>query len=436
MAFGAMGAAPGEADAAAQRSTAWGWISLLAVILLIAGGVRLVITPLQQAAQLDIGLSDVQIATLKGLAAGLPGFVFALPMGMAIDHLNRARVLLAMAVLWTLGAFMTVVAHDFLTLFVARALVSLGVGAALAIVTSMVADISATQKRGRVTMIIGIGVLAGPALAFAGGGALFGAFAKGWSLFPGLAPWRLTSLVFAVAGALLIIPILLLREPQRHEQESHGRSIMPAIRGLIRRWRFLLPLWIGGTAGGLAEGAAGIWAAPLLTRNYGLQPNEYGAWMGAMILIAGFFGSVVGGLAADWGQKSQRRGGLLYGSVIATVVVIPTAAYPLMPTAAGFGIMLGILMFACTITQVIAVTAITVLIPNEERGTCAALTGMAGTLVGLGAAPLIPLSAPIIFGDNHHLPHTLALIGAITATIGLGGYIAAVMAAPRSWRDA
>jgi MFS family permease len=427
----------GTAPASPPRPTQWGWVILLALILLIAGGVRIVMTPLQEAAQIELRFTDLQMGMLQGSANGLPTLVFAIPLGLAIDHLNRARVMLVLAILWTVGAVLTSFAQDFAMFFVARALVAIGVGGAAAVAMSMIADLCAPEKRGRVMVMAGVGILAGTAFAFAGGGALFGYFkAHPSSLFPQLTPWRLTALAFSAAGAALLVPVLLFREPVRHEREEHGNKILPALRGLASRWRFLVPLWIGGTAGGMAEGAAGLWAAPVLTRNFGLQPNQFGAVMGIMLLVAGVGGSVLGGVAADLGQKTKRRGGIMIGAVIATAIATPASAYAMAPILTGFLVILGVMMLSCTVTQVISVTALTILVPNEERGACMAVTTIASTLVGLAAVPAITLLGPALYGDDKHLPQTLAIIGVATGIVALGGYIATLFTAPRSWKEA
>jgi MFS family permease len=419
------------------RSTRWGRVSLLAAILCVAGGVRLLMTPLQEAAQHDIGFTDLQIAMLQGSANSLPALISAIPLGLATDHFNRARTLLVMGLFWTVGAFMTVYAHDFTMLFIARAFVALGVGGAFGVAMSMISDLCLPEKRGRATMVAGIGVLAGPALAFAGGGALFGHFKlHGWALFPDLAPWRQAALVFAVAGAAMLIPLVLFPEPKRHETEHQGASVMVALRGIATRWRFLTALWVGATAGGMAEGAAGMWAAPILTRYYGQQPNEFGGWMGGMILIAGLAGSLLGGFAVDWGNKSGRRGGLMIGAIVATAIAIPATAYPIMPTVPGFGIMLGIMMTACTAMQVTAIAAVTLVVPNEERGMCLQITGMVGMIVGMAFVPVITLLGPALFGDQRHLPHALVIVGVVSGFIGLAGYIVAMRVAPKGWQHA
>ena len=319
------GLAPGQDT----RRTRWGWIALMALILFFAASVRLILTPLQQAAQVDIGLSDVQIATLKGLANGLPGFVVALPLGVATDHRDRSRLILLLCLCWAAGGMLTPFAHGFASLFVARALVALGVVSVMGVMTSMIADLCPPAVRGRAMIVMGVAALAGPALAFAGGGALFGHFRSYGSVwFPGMAPWRLATLVFGCIGVALLVPVLLLREPARHERVERGNAILPALRALATRWRFIVPLWVGAASVGLSEGAAGIWAAPLLTRNYGLQPDQFGAMMGALILIGGVTGSLLGGVLADRGSASGRRGGVLTGALVATLPNHPHRRLP------------------------------------------------------------------------------------------------------------
>ena len=445
MAFATTGAAPEEAEArfddgvaahSETRRTRWGGIVLLAVILFVAGGVRLLMTPLQEAAQHDIGFTDLQIATLQGSAkrpARLPQRDPARPCDRPLEpfpHLAADGAVLD-------GRRV----HDRLRARFHDPVRRPRPGRArrrrrVRVAMSMIADLCVPTMRGRATMVAGIGVLAGPALAFAGGRALFGYFTlHGWSLFPDLAPWRQAALVFAVIGTVMLVPIMLFPEPKRHEVEHLG-GVMRALRGIGKRWKFLTALWISATAGVMAEGAAGMWAAPILTRYYGLQPNEFGGWMGGTIFLAGLIGSVLGGFAVDLGNKSGRRGGLMIGAIVAMVIAIPATAYPIMPTVPGLGFMLGLMMACCTVMQVTAMAAVTLVVPNEERGMCLQITGMVGVVVGMAFVPVITLLGPAIFGDDRHLPQTLVIIGIISGVIGLAGNIAAIMVVPRSWKDA
>ncbi len=127
---------------------------------------------------------------------------------------------------------------------------------------------------------------------------------------------------------------------------------------------------------------------------------------------------------------------MLIGAVVATLVIIPTTAYPIMSTPTGFYWMLGTMMCACTVMQVTALTTVTIIIPNEERGLCMAITGIVGTVMNMLFVPVISLLGPAIWGDDQHLRQTLVLIGMITGSIGCAGYIVAMRIAPRSFQHA
>jgi MFS family permease len=167
-----------------------------------------------------------------------------------------------------------------------------------------------------------------------------------------------------------------------------------------------------------------------LIRNYHLEPGQFAAWMGGLILVTGIVGSVFGGLTADWGQRSGRRGGLLVGAVVATAIGIPAAIYPVMPTVTGFGVMFGMLILAGVTTGIVSSTAVAVLIPNEERGITIAVFGVINSFVGLSLAPTVVTLASSAMGVEQHLASALAGTGVITGILALVGYFFAARNAP------
>lgn len=413
------------------RKTAWGRVIVLAIVLFAGSALRLILTPLQEPMKLDMQFTDMQVGVIKGVAMGLPIAVSSIPIGLAIDHMNRARLMLFLAICWTVGTAWTAFAHSFLTLCLAHGLSGFGSGSALAVALSMIADLCMPEKRGRVTLLAGVGIWVGIAFAFAFGGALYGHFAlPGASIVPGLAPWRQATLVFAIIGAVLLIPMFFFREPERHEQEQKSNEIAPALRAMWKRRGFLIPLVLGQMAGGMGEGAAGVWAAPVLTRNFGLQPNQFGAWMGGLLLVSGIFGSILGGVVADWGNNSRLRGGILIGAIVSTLISAPAAAYTVMPSVGWFAFALGAMLLGCTIAQMVGITAVTVLIPNEERGMTLGIIGVFGNVIGLLTAPLAIWTTIAIYGSEQHTPAGVAFLGVATGVLALIGYVIAMINAP------
>ena len=413
------------------RRTVWGAILVLALAVTAGATMRTVFSPLQEAVKASMGLSDVQISLIQGLAMAAPMALIALPLGWLTDRTNRMRILLVLSILWTAGMALTAFAQDFTVLFLARMLAGTAGNFVVPVAISVAADLCMPERRGRSLLLLSLGNVTGAALAFAIGGALLGAAVEQHTpALLGLEPWRETSLWFAIASAILILPLLILREPARHEVEQVNAPIRAIASALWRRRGFLVPLFIGQVGVVMADMAATVWAAPVLERDYGLTPAEFGGWMGGGLLLAGLVGSVIGGFSADWGQKLARRGGILTGAVIAAVLAIPASLYPIMPSTALFGVAFTLLMVAGTVAGLITATAIAVLIPNEERGLCLGAFMILGALIGIGIAPLVVTLTSQAMGGESQLAMSLAVTSLIIGIASLAGFWLAMRNAP------
>ena len=402
---------------------------LLALAVTCSFAMQVVFIPLQEAAKLDLGLSDLQIGLAQGFAASIPVALLAIPLGRLVDRANRVRLLWGVAAVWTLGVILTALAHSFTLLFVARMLSGVGVTFALPVAISLAADHCAPSSRGRALLLLSTGRIVGTALAFALGGSLLGVLARAADGEAALAPWRGVQLIFGVASLLLMLPLLLLREPPRREiSEVADLALRPALRAIWRRRPLLAPLFLGQIAAAMAVIAAGIWAAPVLARDYGQQPEEFGSWMGGILLLSGLIGSVLGGLSADWGYKGRIRGGLLGGAVVAAVCAIPAALFPLMPGPASFGLLLGILLTSGAITGLVTATAIAVLVPNDLRGVCLGVLFVVGALFGTGLAPTLVTLTSSLFGGEAFLREGLASVAVTASALSAWGFLRAARA--------
>lgn len=413
------------------RRTLWRAVMLVALIVLSAGAVRLAFSPLQEAAKADLGLSDYQIGLVQGLAAALPMALIAIPLGWLTDHTKRTRLIFILGLTWTAGMIGTAFAQSFEALFVARMLAGLGSMSVVPVAISVLADLSLPQSRGRAMLFLSMGNTLGPALAFVVGGALFTAFAAGAAL-PGvqLAPWRETALVFGIASALLMVPLLFLREPARHEVEDSSNSLKAMVRALWARRRFLAPLFVGQISVIMADAAAGVWAVPVLQRNLGQSTGSAAALVGGLLLAAGILGPLIGGFAADRGHKSSVKGGILIGAVVASAIGVPAALFPLMTAVPAFVAVLFVLLAAGAITGLITATSIAVLVPNEERGVCLGAFMILGSLIGLGLSPVLVSLGSQALGGEAHLAPALAIVGAVTSLVSLIGFVLAMRNAP------
>jgi MFS family permease len=400
---------------------------VLALTLTSAAAMRVVFSPVQELAKADLHLSDLEISLVQGLAASIPIAVLAIPLGRMVDRRNRVRILLSLGVVWTAGAALTVVAQGFAALFVARMLAGVGAMCAVPVAISIAADLCPPDLRGRSLLLLSLGNMVGPAAAFALGGWLLGALASGSArALPGLAPWRGVHLAFAVASALLLVPLLLTREPTRHELgEAAGGPLGPALHEMWERRRLLIPLFLGQVTVVMADTAAAIWAAPVLTRDYHLQPADFGGWVGLVVLLSGVVGSAAGGVAADLGHKGKIPGGILIGAAVAAVCSIPGAFFPLMPSVLAFALMLSLFLTCGAITGLVTATAIAVLIPNEIRGVCLGAFIVLGALIGLGVAPTMVTLISGALGGESFVRYGLTATGIATSVVAAIGFISA-----------
>jgi MFS family permease len=386
-----------------------------------------------ESAKAELGLSDVALGTVQGVAAAVPLVLFSIPIGILVDRSNRVRLLIVMSLTWTLGAAVTAAAPNVPVLFVGRMLAGIGTTGALTAVLSLGADMCLPHQRGRAMLINTLGKQLGIAAGFALAGALLGWFgasgAPNW--FGDISPWRSAQWTLAVASAVLTLPLFLLREPERHEVEDSPNAPFKVVMGeLWQRRAFLLPLFVGQVSVVMADAAAGIWASPVLERSYGLKPGEFGSWLGAIIFITGILGAVMGGLAADWGKKSGKRGALLYGAVAAAIVGVPSALFPIMPSVTGFAVMIFMLILAGTVTGLITSVALTVLLPNELRGlSIGAFIAIAG-LIGFGIAPTLVTLISGLLGGEANLATALAIVGVAVGLVSVLGFVMAVRHAP------
>lgn len=407
-------------------------VILLALVLAAGNAMLGVFSAVQEAAKAELALSDTQLGLLQGLAVSLPLAALSIPVGIAVDRANRVRLLLATSAAWTIGTLLTVWSTTLPALFTARMLAGLGANISTTIAISLAADLCLPAQRGRTLLLLTVGKYGGTALAFALGGWLFGHFAisGGWL---GLSPWRAVHLVLGLGSAVLTLSILALREPPRLEAEAgQGAPLRVVAAELWARRAFLAPLFLGQLGVFMADASAGIWAAPVLQRRFGLAPQDFAGWLGALIFASGILGALLGGFAGDW---ALRRGGgrlLLQCAAIAALAALPAALFPLATNLPAFAAALFVMLLGGTVTGLITATALAVLLPNELRGLCiGSFVAFAG-LIAFGAGPTLVTLASTGLGGEQWLGLALGLVGLAVSALGLAGFVGAMRHAPQA----
>ncbi len=422
-------AATAAAPAPIVSDNSLGAVLLIALLVALGGAMRVVFSPLQELAKHELALTDLQLSLVQGLAASIPIAILAIPIGRLVDRGNRARLLLLLTGVSVAGTVLTALASGFVALFFARMLAGLGALCGIPVAISMTADLSSLERRGRAVMLLSVGQAVGLAMGFAFAGGLIASSGLGAL---GLPPWRAVHVVFsAVIAAVLAFAWWRLREPARHEVGNLVHPPFPVVlRELWNRRAYLVPLFIGQIGVVMADVAAGIWAAPVLTRDHGLAPEQFGAAMGLAVLVPGILGSILGGVAADLGARSGRRGGVLYGAVIAAAFAVPAALFPLAGTLASFASVLAVFLLCGAVTGLITAIVLATVIPNEMRGVCLGAFIVVSSVIGMGIAPTVVTLVADALGGESHLAPALAGTGVVISLASLLAFVYAAFRLP------
>ena len=424
------------AAAPPRASTRLASLGLITLAVLSGSAARYVLSPMQELVRVDLGLDDNHVALLQGMSIALPTALMSIPLGRLVDRANRTRMLAVLAVLCVLGVVLTSVAQGFALAFAARMLVGASVIAAQPTALSLVGDLTEASERGRWVTVISIGQALGGSLGYAVAGPLLRwlpALAASAGTLATTSPWRLVLLAVAAAVLLASVPLFLMREPERRELGSaSGKSLRSALAELKSYQRFLWPVVGGMVTVGMADAAAAIWAVPVLTRDFHQKPEDFGAWMGLLTLVANVLGAVLGGVMADLGQRRQGgRAGALLGAALGTALSVPAALYPVMPNVTAFALSMGLFLTCGAWVSIAAISSVMVVLPNELRGTFICLLVAAIGLTAYGIAPLLVSLGGWFAGGHGGIAISLTVVGVATSVLGTFSFIAAMRAAQR-----
>jgi MFS family permease len=387
-------------------------MALLTIAALASNYARTALSPLQEAVRLSLTLSDNQMALLQGAAMALPLAAGAIPLGLIIDRYSRVRLLTIFGALNIVGCLLTASAANFFVLFLARCLNGIAIAAIGPAVLSLVADLYVPAKRGRAAMLTTIGGVGGIATAFALGGALVAMFGTGPN------GWRWAMAVLTAPLAIVAVMMLALREPSRTGQAVKNPSLRQVCSELWRYRTTIAPLVAGWIMVGIGDVAALVWAAPTLSRSFGLPPDRIGTVMAAALLLSGVLGPVAGGVLAD---VSQRFGGprRTIASLSGLALLgIPASLFAVAPGVASASILLFTFMTIGNAISVMTLTLSIVVVPNELRGLCIALFSAVGGVFGIALAPLTVSLLSNAIGGPAMIGTALAVVAATTAVLG------------------
>ncbi len=275
---------------------------------------RYVLSAVLPPLQTELRLNDDQAGTI-GTAFMIGYFATSPFFGYLGDRLQRKWLIALGIFVWSLGTVMTGFAGGFATLLWYRVLVGLGEASYATISPSLISDNFPPARRNNALTIFYVAIPVGAAL----GNIVGGHIAAHYS-------WRHAFIWAGAPGLLLALVMLPFSESQRGlaEGRSSEYAAKPAMKDLFRLFKMCnyMLVVLGYTAYTFAMGGFALWGPTFLHRVHGVPIDRAGTFFGAVLVVAGLLGTLIGGFAATrWQRKNPAGYALTLG--LSTLVAVP-----------------------------------------------------------------------------------------------------------------
>jgi len=258
------------------------------------------------------------------------------PLGIWADRAKRKNVVAICVAVWSVATALTALAGNFITLFLSRMVLGIGEAGYFPAGTALMSDYFSRKKRSRVMSWWSVAQLVGILFGFAIGGSVAG-------IFPG--SWRLAFIFTGIPGLLLAFTAFRLREPRRNEADEEEIAlylprwdvrrasprrneadelypntlgevaeieepsrVLPMTSkvwsqfGTLLQIKTLVVLIVMQIFAFFVLGVNVVFLPTYLQQRdtFGLKSGSAGLFSGAVIVLAGLAGTVIGGYMADW----------------------------------------------------------------------------------------------------------------------------------------
>ncbi len=410
-----------------------GWYAtfVLALMFWMAVLDRFIIALLVDSIQKDLGITDTQFGLIQGFGFSFSFIVFGLLFGALADRKNRQKLIFIGVAFWSVTSAACGLAQNFWHMLIARAGVGAGEASLNPCATSMISDLFPRERRTSAMAVYGMGASLGGGTSLIIGGAIIAWVATlGEVALPVIGPVADWQLVFFIVG-LSSIPVALLiftfPEPVRRGRDKTlgtKRSWHSAYTDLLTfikgHPRFFICHHAGFVISTVAATGTTAWYPVHMMRVHGWSAGEVGLALGITILSAGIIGKLLCGLLVDAMYRRGYRDAQLRWFAGCLTLAVPTgliATTSLNPWV--FLVLIGLFNVMVTSMPTCSMTALSLVTPNQLRGTSVAvfttLTGLVGGTVG---AILIPFVSDQFFEGPRAIGFAMGTIITIFAPLG------------------
>ena len=442
--------ATSAAAAALAASLARNGVSTPAIVLWLLFAInavnyldRLLVVAVGPTLKADFHLTDREIGLLS--SAFLILYTLAtLPLGLLADRVARARVLAVGVALWSLMSAATAFVQTLPGLVVTRAAVGIGEASYYPAGTALLSAYYPLERRARAISRWGAGQLVGTALAFVLSAALY------TLLGPHLA-WRLAFLLSGIPGLALAITIWFVRdtppsagatvatrEPQAQPLQPMRASQTGVVADAAQRVRAVLAIPTV-RVGIVLQAVIYIAVTPAVTFlpiylqssavAFRLTLAQSSLLDGALLIVGGLLGVLLGGYLSDWLGR-RVRGGRIVAVGVACAIALPCYATMLLARSLPLFAVSGLLAVLALNLQVGPLgAAVQDATPPALRSTAVAVGLLLAHLLGDAWAPTAVGTLSTTLGEQTGIALLLVggpalVVGVIVAALGARAYAA------------
>ncbi|GAM05636.1 major facilitator superfamily transporter [Novosphingobium sp. MBES04] len=364
--------APGERKAASPNLV----LAMLLLVYIFNFVDRQILAILAAPIQADLDLSDAQMGLLGGLAFAILYSTLGVPLASLADRTSRSWVITGSLVCWSLFTAMCGLAQGFWHIFLARLGVGIGEAGGVAPSYAVIGDHFPSERRAFALSIYSLGIPLGSAAGVLAGGYV-----------AATVDWRAAFAVVGLCG-LLIAPAFkfVVRDRPKPAVADRGPAAptLGAVARVLARKKAFWLLSFGAASSSMLGYGLAFWLPSLLQRSFALDLVHTSWFIGAVLLIGGTVGVLLGGILADKLGKADRA---FYGWVpaMAYTVAVPLFAAGIWTSSVPLAFLLFLVPQALAYVWLGPVTsAIQHLVDPPARATASALFLLINNLIGLG----------------------------------------------------
>jgi MFS family permease len=257
---------------------------------------RYILPAVQEQIKGEFHTTDAQIGSLT--LWFMLAYMFTSPItGWLGDRFPRKPMIVIAALFWSGINFFTASVHSYDSLNIRHAALGVGEASFGIFAPAILADFYPEDQRNRVLTIFNIAIPVGAALGFLAGGVIGDKFG-----------WRMSFVVSAVPGVIIALLIaFFMKEPARGaSQHDKAKLEKDTVLTLLKNKAYLASI-LGYAMVTFSLGGISWWMPSFLQRVDGRSESSAAYIMGAITVVTGLAGTIVGGTVAQkWSHKNSK----------------------------------------------------------------------------------------------------------------------------------